>query len=106
MWLTLPGRSKSTLHTSKKLSDGIATIVITHPFHPDRGNSFECLGQTKKHVKCLDERGNIRLFPINITNLYIATISERSADGSYIASVDDLLALKELIDSLSHSQLM
>jgi hypothetical protein len=36
----------------------------------------------------------------------MATIGERSADGSYIAFVDDLLALKELIGSLSRSREM
>jgi len=95
---------KSTLHTTKEFFNGVATITITHPFHPDKGKSFECLRQMKEHVRCLDDKGNIRLFPINITSKYIATIGEHSADGSFIASVEDLLALKELIDSLSHTQ--
>ena len=96
----MQGRHKATLHTDNNLSNGVATIIITHPFHPDKGKEFEFLGQTTEYVRCLDEKGNIRLFPIKNTNLHISAIGDRSAEGNFIAPVDDLLELKELVDSL------
>ena len=61
---------------------------------------YEYLGITKNVVRCLSEQGKIRLFPINITNLHIASLDEHSAKDGYVASVDDFLALKEIIDAI------
>jgi len=52
----------------------------------------------------LNEQGNIRLFPINNTSLYIPATGEHPTDASFIAPVDDLLSLKELPDYLSGSR--
>jgi len=54
----------------------------------------------------LDKQGNIRLFPINSTNLHIPAIGKRAAEGSFFMPVDDLLALKELVDQLLNPQVV
>jgi hypothetical protein len=43
------------------------------------------------------------LFPLKNTSLYISAIGELAADGSFITPIDDLLALRELVDQLSGS---
>jgi len=82
-------------------------ITIVHPFHPDNGKSYECIEriQTKlgERVRCLDQDGKLRIFPINITNLYITDFKEVSDQGDCKTSVDDLLTLKELVDALMSS---
>ena len=92
--------NKAIPHTDNNLSNSITTIIITHPFHPDKGKEYEYLGQTTEHVRCMDNKGNIRLFPIKNTNLYITAIDKCSYDENFVAPIDDLLALKELTDRL------
>jgi len=101
-----PPSLKTTHHTNIKNNDGIERIVITHPFHPDNGKEFKYLGQANERVRCLDKQGNIRLFPINSTNLHIPAIGKRAAEGSFFMPVDDLLALKELVDQLLNPQVV
>lgn len=91
---------KRTHHTDKKFTDGITTVTITHPFHPDTGKEFECLGHTPEHARCLDDKGSLRLFPIKSTSLYVPAIGEAFAEGGFVVSVDDLLALKAVLDWL------
>jgi len=61
---------------------------------------FEYLGTTNEHVRYIDDEGNVRLIQINNTSLYIPAIGELSINGSFIASIDELLALKGLVDKL------
>ena len=91
---------KRTLQTDKNIADGIATITITHPFHPDCGKEYEYLGQAHGSARCIDDEGKLRLFPLKNTSLHITAIGELSAGGSFIAPVDDLLALKKLLEHL------
>jgi hypothetical protein len=93
-------RRKTKLHTDKKYANGITTITITHPFHPDKGKEFEYLKHTDKYIRCLDEQGKIRQFQLNYTNMYIPASGESSALSSFVVPIDELLVLKELIDSL------
>ena len=95
---------KTTLHTNNNHEDSISTITITHPFHPEKGKEFEYLGQTAEQVRCLDEKGSIRLIPIKTTSLHIPAIGYSSAEGGIIAPLEELLALKELVDSLRDSR--
>ncbi|GHU80220.1 hypothetical protein FACS1894191_4950 [Clostridia bacterium] len=96
------------LHTDKETSDDVQTLVITHPFHPEKGKSFEYLGQIDfekgSYVKCLDEQGNIRKFPRSITNLHTSNANDYSI--CCVASVEDLLLLKELVDAILNSCLV
>jgi len=48
----------------------------------------------------LDREGKVRLFPLKNTSLHISALGELSSGGSFIAPIDDLLALKELISHL------
>jgi hypothetical protein len=89
-----------TPHTDKKNIDGNGTIAITHPFHPDKDKEYEYLGLVNGRARCVDENGRTRLFPINHTSLQISVIGKGLADGSFIASVEELLALKGLVDQL------
>ena len=91
---------ETTLNTGKEITDSVAKITITHPFHPDKGKTFEYLGQRNERVRYLDNQGNIRQIPINNTSLYIAAVDAHSVEGNFVAPVYDLLALKELIDML------
>ena len=91
---------KNTNHTADKNTDGITTITITHPFHPEQGNEYEYAGQKNNRVRYIDKDGNIRLIPVNCTSLHIPAIGERSAKGSFIAPIDELLELKVLIDRM------
>jgi hypothetical protein len=46
----------------------------------------------------LDEEGKERLFPINVTSEYAP--NEGLIDVNCVASIDDLLSLKELVDAI------
>jgi len=96
MWPGIQGRT-ATLHTDAKLINGHTTITITHPFHPDKGKVYEYLGENAGRVRCLDEQGKTRIFPKKVTNLHVSGLSQ---GGSCVMSVDDLLALKDLMDTL------
>jgi hypothetical protein len=60
------------------------------------------LGQVKllygEYVRCLNEQGRVREFPVKLTNLHIPT--ECSANMNCVMSIDDLLALKEIVSSI------
>ena len=101
---TIHGDCKKPLYTDKKSTDGITTITITHPFHPDKGRAFEYLGQKNDQVRYMDANGKVRLLPVNCTDMHIAAVGEHSAEGGFVVSVDDLMALKELIDDLQTAQ--
>jgi len=51
-------------------------------------------------VRCLDEHGKLRVFPITITDLNEPTDFKRLAGSSGIVSLDDLVSLKELVAAL------
>ena len=55
-------------------------------------------------MRCLDDDGKLRIFPVNITNLYITDIKNSLGGGGCEASVDDLISLKELVDALKMSR--
>ena len=84
--------------------DGVTTITITHPFHPFKGKEYEYLGQANGYVRCLDEQGKIRLFPVRYTNLYTSIVDKRSSEDDCILSFDDFLMLKELLDAILSKQ--
>jgi hypothetical protein len=46
----------------------------------------------------LDETGKERLFPINMTSEHVP--NEGLIDVNCVASIDDLLSLKELVDAI------
>jgi len=84
-------------------------IKIVHPFHPENGKVYELLGKSQskfgERVTVLDDQGRKRVFSINMTDLYISTTSEHLADDHcFVLPLDDLLLLKELIDSISRSR--
>jgi len=85
------------LHTDTKEASGHTAITITHPFHPENGKECEYLGGKTDSVRCLDKQGRIRIFPAKITNLHE---SERSYGGRCVASIEELLSLKEVVDAL------
>ena len=96
-----------TVHNDKNTFDACVNITIVHPFHPENGKNYDYLElvQTKvgDRVRCMDEKGNLRIFPVNITNLYKSTDYNRLEEGGCIVSVDDLISLKELVDAFSIS---
>ena len=65
---------KKRLHNSKKLPKGVKTITITHPYHPEKDKVYEYIGHMKYEyaecVKCVDEHGEINVFPITYTDLH------------------------------------
>lgn len=94
------------LHNANKRGS-ISKVTITHPFHPDRGKSYDYLCRINhrygEHIECSDESGKIRTLPISITDLYMPDINENSNN---IISVDDLLKLKEIVDSILNTRQM
>ena len=95
---------KTTLHTATNLSDGGITLTISHPFHPEKDKTFGYLGLIKTkngdYVSCFDEQGNLRKFPISVTSLHINDVREGINGAGCVASVENLIALKEYIDAL------
>ncbi len=89
-------------HNASKNSEVPERVVVTHPFHPDSGKEFAYVGLTKKrdvrYVRCIDSTGKLTEFPVGSTNLNLAPV--RSGESSCVASIDDLLALKSLIDAI------
>ena len=96
----IPQTHKTVHHNDKTTNDGIAYITINHPFHPDNGKRFEYLSEANDKVRCLDEGGALRLLPIRYTDLHIDAVGEFFADGRFVVPVDDLLAVKKLVDGL------
>ena len=92
--------STSIQHNDKNIGNSIAVVTITHPFHPDCGKTFEYLGEANEKVRCLDENGSIRLIPIKQTDQHIDAIGGLTTGGGLVASVDELLAVKRLVDGL------
>jgi hypothetical protein len=95
-------------HNDNTTNDDGSTIIIVHPFHPENGKKYELIERTKSRhgdrVRCLDERGIVRIFPLNITNLYTPPDIKRLEDGVCMASADDLMSLKALVDALNSPQ--
>jgi hypothetical protein len=91
------------LNTPPESPRGTETITITHPFHPERGNEFYYLGReltnSGDRVSCRDKQGNLRIFPVSYTNLH--PFHEKTVQDGYAVSVDDLLRLKEELDSIT-----
>jgi hypothetical protein len=81
--------------------------VVTHPFHPENGEEFDYVGQTTKrgvgYVRCMDSTGELREFPVGSTNLNISPARGNSDGSGFVASIDDLLVLKSLVDAILHS---
>ena len=94
--------AKKRLHNAKKLPKGVKTITITHPYHPDKEKIYEYLGRVKYEyaecVKCLNEHGEINVFPITYTNLH--TYDESVIGNGCAMTVENLLSLKKLVDSV------
>jgi len=94
---------KKRLHSKRKLLKGVKTISITHPYHPDKGKKYEYLGRVKYEyaecVKCVDEHGEIKVFPITYTDLH--AYDESVIGNGCVMTVENLLALKKLTDSIS-----
>jgi hypothetical protein len=105
--LYLHSLSKTTPHTATELADGFAKITIIHPFHPDKGKAYEFLGKVKKkhvdYVRCLCEHGEVRLFPLTFTDLFIAATPESSNTSDCVMSLDDLLSLKNVVEAILNS---
>ena len=55
-------------------------------------------------MRCLDEKGSIRLIPTKNTSLYVNAIGNLAAGGGFVATVDNLLAIKELLDHIDSTQ--
>ena len=79
-----------------------------HPFHPENGKQYEYIelihSRTGDRVRCLDEHGKLRIFPVKITSLYEQTDHERLIKGGCIVSTDDLVSLKELVAALNSTR--
>ena len=92
-------------HNDKNTIDKRETVTIAHPFHPENGKIYEFLGlvqlKTGDHVRCLDEEGKLRFFPVSITDMKAPADSERLGKGGCIVSVDDLISLMKLVAALS-----
>ena len=103
-------RPANSKHTDKNLENDTHSLKITHPFHPDKGRIFKHLGQSKygldDYVSYFDDRGKVRKVPRNITNLHIADIDESVDGDGCVASVENLLSLKELINAISEHHQM
>ena len=58
--------------SEKRLHNLLATDLFNRP---DNGKSYEYIDRVQsklgERVRCLDEDGELRIFPIKITNLYI-----------------------------------
>ena len=94
--------AKSKLHNNTKLPEGVKTITITHPYHPDKGKIYEYIGHVKYEyaecVKCVNKRGEIKVFPTTYTNLH--TCDESVIENGCVMTIENLLALKELLHSI------
>ena len=92
------------LSTNTKFNSDVKVIKINHPYHPQKGKVYEYLGLIKSNrgvlVRCKDTRGNLKKIPISFTDLYTSTINECSNANSCVASIDDLMSLKELLDAI------
>ena len=51
-------------------------------------------------MRCLDENGKLRIFPVNMTNLHVPADIIQLKNGGYIVSIDDLMSLKKLVDAI------
>ena len=51
----------------------------------------------------MNELGETRIFPFSYTSLHFPAIGWLSAEGGIVASVEDLLSLKEFVDRLPAS---
>ena len=97
---TLPSTRKAILNNGNNSNDSIAKLTITHPFHPFNGQTFEYISQRGKSVRCLDDKGNAYIIPIKYTSMYTSIIGEFSTNGGIVAPIEELVALKELVDDL------
>lgn len=93
------------LHNAKKIPKGVKTITITHPYHPGKGEVYEYIGRVKYEyaecVKCVDKYGEIKVFPITYTSLH--TYDESVVVNGCAMTIENLLSLCELIDSIRRS---
>jgi len=94
--------AKKRLHNKKKIPKGDKKITITHPFHPEKDKVYEYVGHIKYEyaecVKCVDEHGEINVFPITYTNLH--TYDESVIGNGCAMTIEHLLTLKELLDNI------
>ena len=96
------------IHNDKNTLEERENLTIVHPFHPENGKNYEYLelvrSKTGDRVRCLDKEGELRIFPVNITNLYEPTDYMRLKEGGCIVSANDLISLKELVDAFNISR--
>ena len=101
-------REKKRLHNKKKILEGVKTITVTHPYHPDKDKIYEYVGRVKYEyaecVKCVDEHGKIKVFPVTYTNLH--TYDESVIGNGCEMTVENLFSLKELVDIIQCSHKM
>ena len=83
-------------------------VEVTHPFHPSRGRKFTrqyCVTTGNVQlVRCIVDEDTLRCLPRAWTNLRVIDDFERASAGRALFRMDDLLALRALVDTLMDDQ--
>ena len=83
-------------------------IEVTHPFHPRSGHKFprqRCFTTGNVAlVRCIVEKNTLRCFPRAWTSLREIDDFERVSAGRALFRMDDLEALRALVDALLDDQ--
>ena len=87
--------------------DDLQEVVITHPFHPLRGQGVRIYDRTDGSKRAIvrylaESPGGPSLIsiPISWTSLWRPDDFERAAAGRSLFRTDDLALLREAVDSL------
>ena len=89
-------------------SDAVDWVEVTHPFHPWSGQRFprqRCVTTGNVQlVRCIVGEATIRCLPRAWTDLRVIDDFERVSAGRALFRMDDLVALRALVDALLDDQ--
>ena len=82
-------RPKTKLHT-----------VVTHPFHPLRGQRLAIVARQGRQVRCGDREHGYRILPVQWTDLAPPDAFLSASGGRSLLRPERLLELADLLDGL------
>ena len=89
-------------------SDAVDWVEVTHPFHPWSGQRFprqRCVTTGNVQlVRCIVGKNKLRCLPRAWTDLRVIDDFERVSAGRAFFRMDDLVALRALVDVLLDDQ--
>jgi hypothetical protein len=81
---------------------------ITHPFHPLRGTEYDLVARRtnwgEDRVFIYDTEGTLKSLPASVTDVVPVDAFTHISAGRSAFRVDDLLALRELLDHQAGAQ--